>query len=70
MIPDKINNVFRTHLREDQNVGLPSLISSGFKFGAGANNQVYGRPGVDLTLQNTYAARRLDRGGMGQSHRR
>jgi hypothetical protein len=25
---------------------------------------------VDLTLQNTYAARRLDRGGMGQSHRR
>jgi ribonuclease Z len=66
MTLDKIKYMFLTHLHEDHTVGLPSFISNPFKFGPGANKQIYGPPGVDQMIQYINAAWRLDRNEMFQ----
>ena len=58
--------MFLTHLHEDHTVGLPSFISSPYKFGPGAEKKIYGPAGVDVMIANLNAAWRIDRNEMMQ----
>ncbi len=58
--------MFLTHLHEDHTVGLPSFISSPFKFGVGPDKKIYGPAGVDDMIAHINAAWKLDRNEMFQ----
>ncbi len=58
--------MFLTHLHEDHTVGLPSFISSPYKFGPGAEKKIYGPAGIDAMVANINAAWRIDRNEMMQ----
>jgi len=58
--------MFLTHLHEDHTVGLPSFISSPFKFGTGPDKKIYGPAGVDDMIAHINAAWKLDRNEMFQ----
>jgi len=58
--------MFLTHLHEDHTVGLPSFISSPYKFGPGAEKKIYGPAGIDAMVANINASWRIDRNEMMQ----